>query len=185
MPDTPQPLQRLLDRLQQLISAATDTLEQDIGRVADWRETMERLLTRYHTAAYLAGQDSETLAGDDRKTLEQLISAQLEFLNNFTLEIQEADEFKAGWRNRAEMYADAIQVPYWKGATKVLPLPAMPGEGTQCLTRCRCTWEVVPVDEERGDYDAYWRLTSAEHCQTCLQRASEWAPLQIRGGRLV
>jgi hypothetical protein len=51
-------------------------------------------------------------------------------------------------------------------------------------TNCKCRWEIVPVDKKKGDYDAYWRMSDAEHCQTCIERAQRWNPLRIRGLQL-
>ena len=184
----PQPkLDKLVTRLSVLISAATDALESDPDRLQDWYDEIARQLRRYSLASYLAGADTTkpTTAAD--KALAADIKTQLDFLSQFRAEIHDAAEWQAGWNARAEMYAKSIQVPYWRGATKMLPLPAMPGDGTtQCLTNCKCAWNVIPVDEDAGDYDAYWIYGATErHCQTCRERQSQWAPLQIRGGELL
>ena len=64
----------------------------------------------------------------------------------------------------------------------MLPLPAMPGDGTsQCLTRCRCSWDITKLEGD-GNYDCTWVMSDAEHCQTCRQRATDWAPLRVREG---
>ena len=41
------------------------------------------------------------------------------------------------------------------------------------------------VDEEKGDYDAYWVRGKRDSCQTCLERAAQWSPLEIREGVLI
>lgn len=178
-------LDRLIRRLTLLIGTATTALEQDMAQVKQWQEEIDRQLTRYHTAAYLAGSDAKDLSDAARRAVKADLETQLKFLSQFAVEIQDAAEWQAGWNARAEMYARSIQTPYWRGVTKLLPLPAMPGDGTsQCLTRCRCAWDVQQLDGDEN-YDAYWRLGGAEHhCQTCPQRAQEWAPLRIRGGDL-
>ncbi|KPV42211.1 hypothetical protein SE17_44475, partial [Kouleothrix aurantiaca] len=85
---------------------------------------------------------------------------------------------------RAQLYANSIQTPYWRGVTRLLPLPAMPGDGTSpCLTHCRCAWDVTALEGEQN-YDCTWTLGDTEHCQVCKQRAVEWAPLRIRNGEL-
>ena len=53
-----------------------------------------------------------------------------------------------------------------------------------CLTHCRCDWVIHVIDEAAGDADAFWMLGPVEHCQTCLERARRWNPLQIRGWKL-
>ena len=183
----PQPkLDKLINRLSLLIGAATDTLEGDPARVDEWYDEVARQLRRYHIAGFLSGADAKTLSEAAQKAVAADIRTQLTFLRQFRVEIQDSAEWQKGWNARAEMYARSIQTPYWRGATKMLPLPAMPGDGTsQCLTNCKCAWNVVPVDEESGDYDAYWVYGATErHCQTCRERESQWGPVQIRGGAL-
>lgn len=181
---TPQPkLDKLMRRLTVLIGVATAELEADPARVDAWREEVAAQLRRYSTAAYLAADGPETAAG--RRAVEQDIATQLEFLTQFAIEIQGAEAWQAGWNARAEMYARSIQVPYWRGATKLLPLPAMPGDGsTQCLTRCGCAWDVSQLEGD-GNYDAYWRRGKNDSCQGCVEREQQWAPLQIRDGVLL
>jgi len=120
-----------------------------------------------------------------RATVAKQVQKQLDFLDNFALEIQKTDEFEAGWDARAAMYAESIKAPYWSGRTKLLPLPALPGDGTtQCKTHCHCLWSIDTLDEDAGDYDARWIRGVSDSCQTCVQRAQDWAPLRIRGGVL-
>lgn len=183
----PQPkLDRLIKRLSVLIGMATSALEADQSRIDDWYDEIARQLRRYSLAGFLGGYGGQEIPKTADSKLAQDIKTQLDFLSQFKVEIQGAKEWQAGWNARAEMYARSIQTPYWRGATKMLPLPAMPGDGTtQCLTNCRCAWNVVPVDEEAGDYDAYWVYGATErHCQTCRERESQWSPLRIRGGVL-
>lgn len=172
----------LIQRLTQLVQAATDALESDPTQVQAWQEELSRQLARYHAASYLAGSGAETLAGPARLAVTRDLKTQLGFLGKFALEIADAPSWQAGWNARAAMYARSIAAPYWRGATKLLPLPAMPGDGTtQCLTNCRCAWSVVELDGE-NNYDCTWQMSDAEHCQTCKQRAADWAPLRIREG---
>jgi hypothetical protein len=185
MSDRPRPLQWLIDRLSRLVSTATDALEQG-GSVIDWRDTVARLLTRYSAAALQAGQNGAPLDEAGKAAVVKQVQAQIGFLDGFAAEIQDAPQFEQGWKARAEMYAKSIAAPYWSGRTKMLPLPALPGDGTtQCLGNCTCTIEVDWIDEENGDADVYWRLGASErHCQTCPQRAQDWSPLRIRNGEL-
>jgi hypothetical protein len=184
-PNLPPSLQSLLDKLGLEVADFTLELEQQDRTVDSWQRDMESALTRYHLAAYMTGQDSPVFDRQGVATVQGLVTAQLEFLDNFALVIKDGSEWQRSWNARAAMYAESIKVPYWRGATKVLPLPAMPAEGTQCRTRCRCLWSVVTVDEDQGDYDATWIRGAGDSCQTCVQRAGDWSPLRIRGGRLV
>jgi len=183
--DVPAPLRFLTARLTKLTDALTHDLATGVSTVTGWQESMSQLLARYGQAALLTGLEADVL--DDRASAaaRTYLSKQLQFLARFAIEIQEKKEWQAGWNARAQLYAESIGEPYWTGATKLLPLPAMPRDGTtQCLVRCRCRWQITPLDGEEN-YDCYWRMGSAEHCQTCRIRAREWAPLRIRAGRLV
>lgn len=175
-------LTRLIRRLKTIISTSTEALQSGSVDVDAWEDQVAAALQQAYPAAYKAGGGA--LDDAARKTVSKQVAAQLDYLGRFALEIQSADEWQAGWNARAAMYAEGIKVPYWQGRTKMLPLPAMPGEGTTCLTRCRCLWDVQQLDGD-GNYDAFWRRGATDSCQVCVQRATEWAPLKIRDGRLV
>lgn len=176
------PLQRLIARLKAAITSLTDDLQAGSVDVDAWEDQVAQALQQAYPAAYKAG--GGTLDDTARQAVDKQVKAQLNYLGRFALEIQGADEWQAGWNSRAAMYAEGVKVPYWQGRTKMLPLPAMPGEGTQCLVNCKCSWDVQQLDGD-GNYDATWRIGASESCQTCKQRATEWAPLKIRDGRLM
>lgn len=180
----PRPLERLIGKLVGAIGDVTSDLEDGTIDVDAWRDRMEQALTKHAAAAYLAGARQMTIDELARKRIAGDVRVQVAFLDNFALEIQDNTAFDKGWRARAESYADAIQIPYWAGRTKLLPLPALPGEGSQCLTHCKCLWSIDTLDEDAGDYDATWIRNASDSCQTCIQRAAEWNPLRIRGGVL-
>lgn len=181
----PSALRWLLLRLTRLVQTATDALEQSYpDGVAAWQAEIARQLARYHAAAIMAGAGVDTLTQPMTVAVTQDLATQLKFLAKFGVEVQDGAQWQAGWNSRAEMYAGSISAPYNRGATRMLPLPAMPCDGTsQCLSRCACWWE---IDELEGDnnYDCTWHKSADESCQTCIQRASDWAPLQIRDGVL-
>jgi hypothetical protein len=155
-------------------------------KVDAWQYSFTNMLAQYHTAAFIVGQDGKVEIGGPAKTwLGNTLEDQLGFLKKWGLEIESDAEFKLGWNARAALYAQGIGQSYWKGATKMLPLPAMPRDGTsQCLGNCTCSWDIQQLDGE-GNYDCYWKLGAAErHCQTCPQRAADWSPLKIRKGEL-
>ena len=183
MPE-PAALMWLMQRLSRLIGTATDSLEQQYpGGAEAWETEVARQLARYHGAAMLAGADVAALTPAMRTAVTRDLAIQLAFLKQFGFAVRSAKQWERGWNARAQMYARSIQVPYWQGTTKLLPLPAMPAEGTRCLTNCKCQWEVVTLDGE-NNYDAYWRRAADDSCQTCRQRELEWSPVRIRGGVL-
>lgn len=150
-----------------------------------WYALMAKLLGRYSLAALMVGLGRVELTDQDLLISWELMHGQLQYLEGFKAVMQNAAEFMPGWESRAASYAKAIKVPYWKGKTKMLPLPAMPAEGTQCHNNCGCAWDIQPIDESRGDYDCYWQRHKDDSCQTCLEREAQWKPVQIRGGVLL
>ena len=182
----PQPkLDNLIHRLSILIGTATSALEDDTSRAGEWYDEVARQLRRYSMAGFLSGSEVQSLSTDAQRAVREDVATQLDFLRQFKAEIQGADQWQAGWNARAEMYARSIQVPYWRGKTKMLPLPAMPGDGTTaCLTNCKCAWSVTELDGD-NNYDAYWVYGASErHCQGCIERQSQWSPVRIRNGVL-
>lgn len=180
----PSALERLLAKLSTAIGGLTADLEGNAIDVDAWKAGMERELTKHAAAAYLAGARQTTLDELARRRVSGVVAAQVEFLDRFAVEIQAAGAFERGWIKRAESYSDSIITPYWAGRTKVLPLPALPGEGSQCGTRCKCLISVETIDADAGSYNARWVIHSGSPCQTCVQRAADWNPLEIRGGVL-
>lgn len=178
-------LERLIARLTEQIDDETTALE--LGQITPdgWQSKLKTLIERYTASAWKAGQGGAALQAPDIARIKGLVQAQAEYLDNFTIEIKDGTRWENSWNSRAQMYAESIKAPYWAAKTKMLPLPAMPTEGSQCLVRCRCSWDIVTVDSEKNDYDAYWRLGSGESCQTCSERAAQWSPLQVRGGELL
>lgn len=183
MTDPTPKLDRLIARLSLLIRTATQALEQSPENVRGWEQEVGAQIRRYSTAAYLVGASSDEVSPAARDKIDAYVKTQLDFLHRFGVEIADADAWQPGWEARAAMYAQSIKAPYWTGKVQLLPLPAMPGDGTTaCLTNCGCQWDVEAVE---GGYDAWWRRGKNDSCQTCVQREQEWAPLQIRDGVLL
>ena len=182
----PNALAWLLDRLTRLIATATTALEQSYpDGVQAWQDEIARQLARYHAAALMAGANVDTLGGAARVKVTQDLATQLHFLSRFGVSMQSGAQWERGWNSRAAMYAGSIKAPFYQGLTRMLPIPALPCDGTStCLTRCKCFLDIEWIDEKNGDADVYWRTTAAENCQTCLQRGRDWAPLQFRDGML-
>ncbi len=152
---------------------------------AEWEAQMQVTLATYHQAAAMAGLKD---AGIEPDELTDALAEQYAYLKGFRQTVAEfsGDEAPWGaWEARAAMYGDAIGASFWRSYAGGWPLPAYPRDGTtQCLTHCRCEWRIDVLDQEAGDADAYWELSPVEHCQTCIERAAQWAPLRIRGGVL-
>jgi hypothetical protein len=158
--------------------------------VRAWENQVKAVIARYIQTAYFLGYgDTETLPEPQAvaDALAPMVQTQFDFLKGFATEIEDSqEEWQRGWENRAESYSGSVTQPYWQGKTRMLPLPALPGQGTQCHGRCRCSWKIKQFDGE-GNYNCYWiaKDESDSTCQTCKQRAIEWNPLKIRENRLV
>lgn len=90
---------------------------------------------------------------------------------------------------RAAMYVNSAREAFYRAQARARgfepsELPYMPADGnTICLTRCNCSWDFVPVyvDGVLVGWDCYWKLGgNPQHCDSCLERASESAPFEIR-----
>jgi hypothetical protein len=180
----PSALDWLLVRLTRLIQAATDALEQSYpDGVESWQAEIARQLARYHAASLMAGAGVDTLTPQARVKVTQDLATQLKFLSKFGVEIQDGAQWEKGWSYRAASYANSLKIPFNRGTTKMLPLPAMPAEGTQCHGNCGCNWEIAELDGD-GNADAYWRRAKDDSCGTCIQRERDWSPIKIREGVL-
>lgn len=183
--DLPQGLADLIRRFGDLVDGATERL-QELGisfeNVTQWQEAMEELIMRYHIAGFMRGADSETVSKAAKDKILEFVNIQFGYLDNFALEIVDSEEWVNGWNSRAKSYALAIKVPYWTGKTKMLPLPSMPAEGTDCLTQCKCKWDIKQLSPDV--YSAKWVRHSSDSCTTCVQRASEWSDLRVIDGVL-
>lgn len=185
--ETPE-MQRLVSDTQEKIDEFIERYKSGAIDESNFEDEMQKLLAQGHMSSYMLGQESSELDEDDFTNISDLVQYQFLFLKNFADVMRTSPEFMDGWFSRAEMYASAFNQTYWTGRFKMLPLPAMPGQGTQCYSNCRCKWDVTAIDEANGDYDGYWVLDpfveEGRHCQTCLQRADEWNPVRIRAGVL-
>jgi hypothetical protein len=177
------PIDWLTERLGKLVQAATDTVVAARSRASEWKATMQSLLTRYHVASYMAATGKTELLPGDIETLKASITDQLKFLEGFADEIAAGELTPAEIAARAQIYAGGPRTSFWMGVAGDMPLPAQPGQDTECQSNCRCSWSITDLGE--GNFDAYWELGGAkQHCGTCLWRASNWSPVQIRSGRL-
>lgn len=175
--DLPDNLASIMDKTLTAIADASSSLASGALSLEDWSDAVMDALTEGHKEAYRVG------GGTNEQVVEKALKEQLRYLNRFRDAIAD-DGWQESYKSRAEMYAESVKASYWRGKTRDYPLPAMPGDGTtQCLTRCKCQWEIQDLEGE-NNADAYWRMGAVEHCQTCSQRATDWAPLKIRNGEL-
>lgn len=110
------------------------------------------------------------------------LKSQYQYLNNFGNEISQ-NGFSPGYvKYRSGLYVNSARQAYERGKTEAfggssLVLPAYPGDGAStCLSNCKCHWRIV---EKKDRWQAFWRRTALESCDTCINRAIVWAPLEI------
>lgn len=142
-----------------------------------WSSKMRVVLTRGHTAAWMAGTaerlrvplDSPLLSRArlsraERAEIRQIVERQLEYLRGF--EQARDDMSDRAIAARQEMYPGAVRSTYYgaRWGDWEIPERLMPGNQT-CLTRCRCSGHV----EDNGDGTGMWvrELGGERHCDEC------------------
>lgn len=171
------------------IRALNGRLEREEISLDEWYNLFAQLVARYHTFALVESLGVTELPEMYRPMLRDKIDLQLDFLRN-RRDVIRADGLTPQQKAYTEMYSKAIKSTYDSGEIikqvgRMLPLPTMPGEGTQCLSNCKCRWDIKVINAEKRDYDCYWVLGVADHCQTCVEYAEMWNPLKIRGNRVI
>lgn len=169
------------DSVVQMASLA-DRLEAGAASLSAWEREMEQLLARYHMASFLAGRAEQLgiapgsallserrLSREERAIVKAQVKEQLDYLRQFAQDIQASPDWTRRFNARAAMYGESPKGSYWRGRTVGMDLPGWPAIGTQCRTRCGCSWDI------QGDR-AYWRRGKDDSCETCVQRAGEWNP---------
>lgn len=192
----------IIAQFETAVSSLMDELEEGRITAVQFRERMGELIASYHNWAWVSGQQDQILSPAAESVLNGLIAAQLAFLAGFVHVIRSAGgnigPYINRFRARGKSYAGAVKTAWQHGdivrqVGRVLPLPAMPTQGTQCHNNCGCNWRIVTIDAENGDYDAYWEREKDDSCQTCLERERLWNgpngdgsnPVKIRNGRLM
>ena len=185
MPDT---IETLIATFRAELLRGFDELASGNAFVTDWYEETKTTIAVIHRVAWMVGQGSKELLPSAEARIDQIVNTQNGFLEAFANEVADTlDEDTASWatwRNRIQMYGDAVYATASEGKYQYWTLPAHPGDGSQiCLTNCRCHWEAhIDGPEEDLNGDFYWRLGGTDHCDTCVGNAARWNPLRIRDG---
>lgn len=156
--------------------------------IDEWSAAMGQALPQMMTEGQELGKGS-SLTPSETAASNQLAAQQLVWLENFANDIR-ANGWLPAYTARAQQYVSSSTQAYARGdvikqAGKMIPLPAMPGEGTICHSNCGCNWDIVVIDADKGDFDGYWQLNKTDNCQTCAQRARDWSPVEIRNNTLL
>ena len=153
-----------------------------VGKIAArnrLRDALRDVVARLHSEA---AQDAAAQAGTfvDLPALRKRIAAEHETLEGFLRDVGGLTEPLA--LRRIALYARAAQHTGSMAAAGQLPtLPIYPGDRRlACKGFCKCHLEVRRVGAQ--DFDVYWVLGQAEHCEDCVRLSLEWNPLKIRQG---
>lgn len=163
------------------IAAATQALVSG-GSTDAWERQMIEAIARGHTAAAIAGTaerlgveagskllNERNLSKIERAGIKAAVAGQLPYLRQFAADVRAGRLSEAQIAARAGLYAGAVRSTWgaarWAGAG----LPAMPTEGSECLTNCRCEWV------QRSD-GFYWERGAGDSCPTCISREAQWRP---------
>lgn len=178
-------LDRLIAKSVTAMGELTKRLEDGHVSLPAWQSEMERLLTRYHIASLIVGRAAQfdvplntallserRLSKEERLIVKRAVEEQMRYLRGFANDIKAAADWSTRFNARAAMYGESAKESYWRGRTVGMDLPGWPAVGTQCLTRCGCSWEFD------GNY-ARWRRSTDDGCDTCLERERNWSKVRV------
>ena len=149
----------------------------------DWDAQMRRVITRGHTAAWLAGTAERLgvplnspllsrarLSRAERAEIAKLVEKQLKYLKGFQDARGEMSDGAVA--ARADMYPGAVRATYYdaKYGDWDIPESLMPGN-QECLTRCKCTISVADNGDGTGTLTR--SLHAENNCDECPPLAGE------------
>ena len=157
--------------------------EHDIS-LGQWERNMREQIKEEVLRQYILGRGGRALmTAVDYGSCGGIIADQYRYLSGFAAEIAAGELSEKQIAARSEMYLHSAREAFERARRRAQgapELPAYPGDGsTICKTNCRCFWE---LDKKLDRWLAYWRITAAESCATCIERAGEWAPYELPVG---
>lgn len=159
----------------------------------DWRLRMRAEIKGEYVRQYLLGRGGlEQMTAADWGSVGGALSEQYRWLDrraeSFFDQVEAEELSEEEIARRARMYINSAREAYERGQVRrygipVLALPAYPGDGSsECLTNCRCYWNIQEIFGEEGEviaWEATWTLTPGESCPTCVDRGLQWAPYVV------
>lgn len=194
------------------VTQLADDLTSGRISVDQWRDAMLIEITYLVLVAFASGKGGlKFLTDADRAIIERKTAEQTRFIVRWADQLrQQADASGllivgtsivgaalakvwtagqpltvAGLVARALLYIESAKsvIQLAHGLVLGMPeLPVYPGELSECLFNCRCSWSIVHLGGR--SWDCTWVLGSAEHCSQCIARASEFRPLRIVNGQI-
>lgn len=189
LPANYQPPREMLKTVQTNADAELRTITQDYldGRISidQWQRRMTDTINQSNLAGRaLSVNGTDNLTRADLRAVERANETQAQYLAAFRRELEAGNLSNAQALARSSLYSTSSTPIFENGYTEAIglpPLPATPGVGSACRSNCLCSWRIEPL-EGNGNWDCYWVLSKAEHCQNCIARSFSFNPLQIRNG---
>ncbi len=146
--------------------------------VQRWELELRDVVKQVHGTMYVFGRGGRNaMTPSDWGKVGREVRDQYGFLHQFSAEVAGGNLSPAQVAARSRLYVHAGVTAHGRGVMGAfggLSLPAQPGEGTACMSRCRCHWD---IQESETAWEATWVLDGgAQHCAGCLGRADEYAP---------
>ena len=168
-------------------------LMNDQLRLDHWQSLMREAIKNEHIAQYMAGRGGRAqMTFRDWGILGATLKEQYRYLDGFAADIARGGMTPGQIITRARMYMENAHQSLWRGRCEAFGMPQLPTYpahcDTQCLTRCRCEWEIVEVRDEDGalvGWNVTWVLDPAAHevhCGDCPDLAVIWNPLFVPAG---
>jgi hypothetical protein len=177
-------IQRLRDQFiaenQGIVRDLTTSLADGTRSTRQWESEVWTRIEIVFNAEFMAARGGRNaLTDSDRNALARMLSSQRSYLRNFAEEIQRGTLSEAMIQARVKLYLNSARQAFEHGKASAwnIVLPAYPADGSsECGANDRCWWE-ISGDSVR--IEAHWRLSVAEHCGDCQDRASRWNPYVI------
>lgn len=162
--------------------------------VNQWQRAMRDEIEKLHLTSWIVGRGGlDGLSAVDLKAVRRKVGEQAKYLDNFAQDLRgqrnrREDFDPAKIANRARLYGGAASATVNQANTAAIGLPRLPqypGDGsTLCRVSCRCSLRIDKL-KGQGDWNIYWKLGKAEHCEDCIELSKRWNPLRIRKGVLL
>lgn len=161
----------------------SDRLSQGEISIQRWVTEMRQAVKDAYVVQYTVGKGGlGNMAQADWGRIGGLLKGQYAYLNQFAAQVAGGGLTPKQIAARAALYVDSSTQAFERGKAAshgITGLPAYPGDGsTECMANCRCYWD---IKRDGTTYTATWKLSSAEHCQTCTDRAASWVDLVYEG----
>lgn len=176
-------------RMQQALEREFDTITDDYLNerinIDQWQRRMQDAVNKGNLASRIAGKNGvSNMTQADLDRVQRANQIQAEYIARFRRRLRNGEYTPAEAMRIARMYSGSLTPVFEEAITDSLglpTLPAYPAVRTSCMTNCKCSWDIRQL-AGNGNFDCFWRLAPAEHCDECLARSRAFNPLRIRGG---